>query len=121
MRTMMLLALSLCCVSLLAEELPKPSGEAVVSADAKLELLFSRTANISGGLPWSPEAEARLKRVPPFVRRVVRQRVEDHVRERGRERVTPEDMQTLLRRRFGDAGPPDFGAKEFPEREGRSG
>ena len=54
MRTMMLLALSLCCVSLLAEELPKPSGEAVVSADAKLELLFSRTANISGGLTEGP-------------------------------------------------------------------
>lgn len=78
-------------------------------------------ARIGGGLRWSPEAEARLKRVPPFVRRMVRKRVEDYVRERGRERVTPEDMQALVRRRFGDAGPPGFGGMEFPGRGGRSG
>ena len=54
MRTMMLLALSLCCVSLFAEELPKPTGETIVSADAKLELLFTRTAEISGGLTEGP-------------------------------------------------------------------
>ncbi len=54
MRTMMLIALSLCCVSLYADELPKPSGEALVSAEAKLELLFTRTAQISGGLTEGP-------------------------------------------------------------------
>jgi len=54
MRTMMVLTLSLCCVSSFAEELPKPSGEAIVSADAALELLFTRTAKISGGLTEGP-------------------------------------------------------------------
>lgn len=37
-----------------AAELPKPSGDSIVSADAKLELLFSRTAPIHGGLTEGP-------------------------------------------------------------------
>jgi gluconolactonase len=51
---MMLMTLSLCCVSSFADELPKPSGATVVSAESKLELLFSRTENISGGLTEGP-------------------------------------------------------------------
>lgn len=53
MRTTLLLALSLGCLNLVAEELPKPSGK-LVSPDAKLELLFTRTAEISGGLTEGP-------------------------------------------------------------------
>jgi gluconolactonase len=37
-----------------AAELPKPSGESIVSPDAKLELLFTRTAPIQGGLTEGP-------------------------------------------------------------------
>lgn len=37
-----------------AAELPKPTGDAVVSPDAKLEWLFTRTANIAGGLTEGP-------------------------------------------------------------------
>ena len=37
-----------------AEELPAPSGTDIVTADAKLELLFTRWANISGGLTEGP-------------------------------------------------------------------
>ncbi len=62
----------------------------------------------AGTLSWSPQAEARLKHVPPFVRRMVRKNVEDYVREQGRGMVTPEDMTTLARRRFGAAGPPGW-------------
>jgi len=53
--------ISFCCVvSLLltasasADELPKPTGEAIVSPDAKLELLFTRSAPINGGLTEGP-------------------------------------------------------------------
>src|SRR5947209_16534044 len=35
-------------------ELPKPTGESIVSADAKLELLFTRSAAIHGGLTEGP-------------------------------------------------------------------
>jgi gluconolactonase len=41
-------------VTSLAAELPKPTGDRIVSADAKLELLFTRSANISGGLTEGP-------------------------------------------------------------------
>lgn len=37
-------------------ELPKPTGETIVSPDAKLELLFTRTAKIKGGLTEGPNA-----------------------------------------------------------------
>jgi len=54
MRTMMLIALSFCCAGAVADDLPKPTGESIVGADAKLELLFTRTAEISGGLTEGP-------------------------------------------------------------------
>ncbi|MDB5385288.1 MAG: Gluconolactonase [Planctomycetaceae bacterium] len=37
-------------------ELPKPTGDTIVAPDAKLELLFTRTANIKGGLTEGPTA-----------------------------------------------------------------
>jgi gluconolactonase len=46
-----------CCllsVGIAAAELPKPSGETIVSPDAKLELLFTRSAAIHGGLTEGP-------------------------------------------------------------------
>ncbi len=55
---------------------------------------------------WSPDAEQRLSRVPPFIRRFVRQRAEAYVREQGAAMVTADDLDTLARRRFGNAGPP---------------
>ena len=74
----------------------QPAGGAVI------EVLPAR----SGVLSWTDEAEVRLSRVPPFIRRMVRKSVEDYVRDRGATEVTPEDMQAVARRRFGDAGPP---------------
>jgi radical SAM protein with 4Fe4S-binding SPASM domain len=67
-------------------------------------------------LAWSSEAEARLKRVPPFVRRFVRQRAENYVRQRGESIVTAEHLRTLVRRRFGAAGPPGGIAREMSDR-----
>ena len=37
-----------------AADLPKPTGDAIVSPDAKLEWLFTRTAKIEGGLTEGP-------------------------------------------------------------------
>jgi gluconolactonase len=39
-----------------AADLPAPTGSEIVSPDAKLELLFTRTANIQGGLTEGPTA-----------------------------------------------------------------
>jgi len=62
-------------------------------------------------LVWSREAETRLNRVPPFVRRMVRRGVEDFVREQGRSSVEPGDMAEVARRRFGEGGlPARFGS-----------
>ena len=71
--------------------------------------------------PWTPEAEARLDRVPAFVRRFVKSRAEDYAREQGAQAVTAEHLQTLARRRFGENGPPvpPFGsALDAASREG---
>ncbi len=54
-------------------------------------------------LPWTAEAEARMKRIPSFVRGVVTSRVEDYARREGYERVDLEVMAEVRR-----AMPVDF-------------
>ena len=71
-----------------------------------------------GGIAWSPEAERRLARVPPFLRRMVRTRVEAEARRRGCDTVTVGDMQASMERRFAGAEPPP-GAGRFPGRWNR--
>ncbi|MHA1190653.1 MAG: SPASM domain-containing protein, partial [Alphaproteobacteria bacterium] len=71
-------------------------------------------APTAGTLRWTEEAEARIARVPGFVRRLVRRRAEDYVRGEGRGAVTAEDLEFLARRRFGKSGRPGF-AGERPK------
>jgi hypothetical protein len=54
---------------------------------------------------WTAGAEARIGRVPAFVRRFVRARAEEHARGRGKTTVTTADLDALARRRFGDRVP----------------
>jgi gluconolactonase len=54
MRTLSLILSLLLAGAVSAAELPKPSGDTIVSPDAKLELLFTRTAPIHGGLTEGP-------------------------------------------------------------------
>lgn len=56
-------------------------------------------------MSWTPAAEARLQRVPVFVRRFVRQRAEKYAREHGANAVTEDHLLTLARRRFGASRP----------------
>jgi AdoMet-dependent heme synthase len=49
------------------------------------------------GMAWSPEAKARLDRVPGFVRAVVMGRIEKFARERGHDCVTREVMEAVRR------------------------
>ncbi len=74
----------------------EPRGGAVIEPMAEAE----------SPLAWTPEAEARLSHVPPFIRRFVRRRAEDHARELGACEITAQHLQTLARRRFGEGGPP---------------
>jgi gluconolactonase len=53
MRTTLLMLLCLANLAL-AADVPPPTGEAIVSGDAKLELLFTRSADIKGGLTEGP-------------------------------------------------------------------
>jgi hypothetical protein len=46
-------------------------------------------------LEWTPEAEARMARIPSFVRNVVMQRVEDFARREGHGRITPEILDSV--------------------------
>lgn len=54
MRTLVLLAVAVLPAWGRGGELPPPSGDGIVSKDAKLELLFTRSAKISGGLTEGP-------------------------------------------------------------------
>jgi len=64
-----------------------------------------------GGPSWSAEAEARLARVPGFVRRMVRKRAEDYVQGEGRAEVSTQDLAYLRERRFGAGEPPAGGRR----------
>lgn len=57
-------------------------------------------------LTWSPEAEARMERIPSFVRGVVTKRVETYAREHGHARVTT-DLLDAIRKEM----PVDFSKK----------
>src|SRR5207247_2122849 len=46
--------LSLLLLTAAADDVPKPTGDRIVSPDAKLELLFTRSAPINGGLTEGP-------------------------------------------------------------------
>ncbi|MBI4182592.1 MAG: radical SAM protein [Proteobacteria bacterium] len=85
----------------------RPQGGSVI------EPLHDATGDIS----WTAEAESRLARVPPFLRRMVRKRIEDAARRRGRGTVTADDLQASMPRRFVGAGPPP-GVGRFPGRWG---
>lgn len=65
----------------------------------------------SSTVTWTAEAEQRLKRVPSFLRKMVKNRAEAHVQELGEHEVTTEHMATLAARRFGDDGPPSMPGK----------
>ncbi len=54
-------------------------------------------------LRWAPDAEARMRRIPSFVRGVVTDRVERYARERGHTEVTVELLRDVRR-----AMPVDF-------------
>jgi gluconolactonase len=54
MRVLSLLSLLLAACTVSAADVPRPTGERIVSPDAKLELLFTRSAPIHGGLTEGP-------------------------------------------------------------------
>ena len=54
MRLFALTVFVLLATTAIAAEVPKPSGETIVAPDARLELLFTRSAKIEGGLTEGP-------------------------------------------------------------------
>ncbi len=54
MRLSLLLCLTLVPLPARAEERPNPTGDSIVAPDARLELLFTRSAAINGGLTEGP-------------------------------------------------------------------
>ena len=65
-------------------------------------------------MTWTPGAEEWLARIPSFVRRFVRVRAENHVREQGGSEVTAEIMSELARKKFKGRGKPPSLEGESP-------
>ena len=85
----------------------EPKGGAIITPFVPAE----------AAMRWTDDAETHIARVPGFVRRMVRNRAEEHVRSEGRFEVTKDDLTLLAKRRFGDAGPPEF-VKRMRDRNG---
>ncbi len=74
----------------------EPLGQAIIQP-----LQENHTQQIQ----WTPEAEQRLARVPGFLRKMVRKRAEDYVRELGIAAVRPAHMAALAAERFANGFP----------------
>lgn len=57
-------------------------------------------------LDWTEEAEQRVARIPGFVRRMVKKRVEADVRSKGGRIVTADDISRLAKEQFKNGMPP---------------
>jgi hypothetical protein len=55
----------------------------------------------SGSLVWAADAQERLDRIPAFVRRMVRGKIETAVRKSGGQVVTVDDMTKMAKAKFG--------------------
>lgn len=64
---------------------------------------------------WTEEAEERLKRLPFFLRNMIKENVGKYAKEHGISEITPELLDELRRRRFGDSFP------EMPVEGGAAG
>ncbi len=65
-------------------------------------------------LIWAADAEERLSRIPAFVRKMVRGKIEDAVRKEGEQVVTVDHMTKMAKARFGNNGMPHM---KRPEKE----
>jgi radical SAM protein with 4Fe4S-binding SPASM domain len=64
-------------------------------------------------LQWTDAAQQRLKRVPSFLRKMVKNRTESYVLELGETLVSEQHLSALAAKRFGSNGPPKPG--DIPE------
>ena len=78
-------------------------------------------AGRGSGIEWSGEANARLERVPRFLRGMVRKRAEALAGERGESVVTAELMVELGKRRHGGAAPTTGAGEAAAARERETG
>lgn len=73
----------------------EPPGDRTVIGRQR-EVTYGMSAPAT--LEWTPEALARVRRIPSFVRGVVTHRIETYAREHGHPRVTPELMDEIRRK-----------------------
>ena len=76
-----------------AAEAPKPAGSKCPFTGVVEEAMAQQQA--PDGLAWSAEAEARIERVPPFIRSMVRKSIEDYAREHGLAEVDASVMDAV--------------------------
>jgi len=91
---------------------PKALGESLMDTDPWCSYYPQQGAIIQPldssqqrEIEWSPEAQKRLKRVPGFLRKMVKKRAEKHVLEQGLDAVTSEVLTELSSKRFGENMP----------------
>ncbi len=67
---------------------PSPSVAAAEGPGCPFAAMIPRQAEGGGALSWTPEAEARIARIPAFIRPMARQAIERFAGERGYGTVT---------------------------------
>ncbi|MEE9202041.1 MAG: universal stress protein, partial [Dehalococcoidia bacterium] len=71
-----------------ADNLLRLSPGNVLVVSGELSPPLKATGEEVTAIPWTPEAEERLLRVPPFARGMARKAIEDYARDRGLTEIT---------------------------------
>ncbi len=82
----------------------QPQGGAVI------EPLKPADSNMA----WARDAETRINRIPSFVRRMVKKKIEAEVRSQGRSEVTVDDIAKMAKERFKNGMPAGMKRPERP-------
>ncbi len=88
------------------EEFAIQKGYSTITADVvneKYSHWREGTAPITSALKWSPEAEERISRIPPFVRPMVVKEIERFAGEKGKE-VVDVSMIEEVKKRWNEKG-----------------
>ncbi len=68
--------------------------------DNKEAALFAKGKDMANSVEWTPEAEARLKEIPFFVRPAARKKIEKFAQEQGALQIT-EAVYEAAKKQFG--------------------
>lgn len=87
-------------VAMAPEPVEEKKSESKCPFSSMVADAFEEEIPTTAGIQWTPEAEARVNRIPPFVRSMAKKGIEDYAREQGIA-IIDEAVMDHMKGRFG--------------------